>query len=117
MIEDNDLKCPDYPVNPEDIAYSGQSTKHRFEIISPGFDMHDGDWDAVLSIASGQTISLDENDLCWDADDNCYLCITSEETWVGKSSLSITARVQDDGFPNGIRIEKFKIPFVKYVKI
>ena len=116
MIQDNDLKCPDYPINPEDIAYSGQSTKHKFEIISPGFDMHTGDWDALLSIASGQAVSLDENDTYWDDEDNCYLCVTSEATWVGKSTLTITARVQDNGFPDNVRIEIFKVPFVKYIK-
>lgn len=118
MIEDNDLKCPEYPLNPMDTAFSGQSTKHKFEIITPGFDMRENshDWDALLNIESGQSISLDENDTVWDTDDNCYLCVTSEATWIGKSTLTVTARVQDAGFPDGIRIEIFKVPFVKYIK-
>lgn len=116
MIQDNDLKCPDFPMNPEDIAYSGQSTKHKFEIISPGFSMQGGDWDAVLKIDSGQSIALDESDTYFDSEGNCFLCVTSESTWVGKSTLTVTARVLDDGYPDHVRIEIFKVPFVKYIK-
>lgn len=117
MIEDKDLKCSVLPLNPEDIAYSGQSTKHRFEIVSPGFNMDTDDWEGTLVIESGQSISLSNNDVVKDSEGNHYLCITSEESWVGKSVLKITARVPDEAFNANIRIEKFKVPFVTYVKL
>lgn len=115
MIQDNDLKCQEYAGNPSDTAYSGQSTKHIFKIISPGFDMHNGDWDGLISVASGQTMTVNSSNTVWE-NDICYLCITSESTWVGNSTLLITARVPDQGFPNNTRIEKFKVHFVKYIK-
>lgn len=117
MIEDKDLKCSILPLSPEDIAYSGQSTKHRFEIVSPGFNMDTDDWEGILAIASGQSVSLSNDDVVKDSEGNHYLCVTSEESWIGKSTLKITARVPDEAFNNGVRIEKFKIPFVTYVKL
>lgn len=119
MIEDKDLMCQGFPADPDHIAFSGQSTKHRFEIVTPGFSMRDNenDWSGVLSIASGQNITINKDNIVWDAEEHSYLCITSESTWIGKSTLTITANVPDPGFqPSGIRIEIFKVPFINYIK-
>lgn len=96
----------------EDEAFLGTEKKYLIKIESSGFDMETDDFE--IEIKRGpKTIHLEKSDLVQDVEGNFFITFDTQELGAGGVSMTVTAHVPDEDFPDGIRDEVDKFKFLR----
>ena len=96
----------------EDEAFLGTEKKYHLEIVSEGFDMETDDFEVELK-RGPNVITLKKNDLVKDVNGDFYVTFDTAELGPGGVTMTVTAYVPDEDFPDGLRTEIDKFKFLK----
>lgn len=96
-----------------DFVYLGTKLKYLVTIQSSGFSMDRDDFDITLK-RGGVSRTFAKSELVSDGEDY-YLVFDTTDFGAGALEASVTARVPDEDFPDGIRTEvhKFRLTTIK----
>ena len=84
-------------------TYEGTTPKYKLD-IDVGIPMSDFDFDVEL-IGSAGSLTISKASMPVDSEGNYYLCFDTKDLGVGKVKAVVTARINDQDFPNRIRKE------------
>ena len=89
----------------EEKYYIGTDLKFALDISveGGGFDQASGNYDIDIYCGS-KHLHFDQSDIVQDGDD-FFLCIPTKELRAGIMKMVVTAYVEDDDFPEGVRRE------------
>lgn len=84
-------------------TYEGTTPKYKLD-IDVGIPMSDFNFSVEL-IGSTGTVTVGKSSMPVDSDGNYYLCFDTKDLGVGKVKAVVTALINDQDFPSGIRKE------------
>lgn len=96
--------------------YVGTDLKFLVEPETSGFDKTEHDWEVEVSRGNGRSFLFHRDELARDADDNFYVCFSTETYGSGLYMITIYTHTPDVDFPDGMRDEVFNAALINIKK-